>query len=87
MGNSHATMLTASWKRQLLNNVLHPETAITSTANRDDFGHIPVLHRANPHLCPRRLFLHARKQKLGTFIIRGQAGYTVARDNADVPRG
>lgn len=25
MGNSHATMLTASWKRQLLNNVLHPE--------------------------------------------------------------
>ncbi len=55
--------------------------------NRYDFGRIPVLHRADPHLCPRRLFLHARKQKLGTFIIRGQAGYTVARDNANVPSG
>ncbi|EMR8144346.1 autotransporter assembly complex family protein [Neisseria gonorrhoeae] len=88
LGNSHATMLTASWKRQLLNNVLHPEnghyldgkigttlgTFLSSTAL------IRTSARAGYFFTPEN-------KKLGTFIIRGQAGYTVARDNADVPSG
>lgn len=88
LGNSHATMLTASWKRQLLNNALHPEngyyldgkigttlgTFLSSTAL------IRTSARAGYFFTPEN-------KKLGTFIIRGQAGYTVARDNADVPSG
>lgn len=86
LGNSHATMLTASWKRQLLNNALHPENGyyldgkIGTTLGT--FLSSTALIRASARA---GYFFTPENKKLGTFIIRGQAGYTVARDNADVP--
>lgn len=88
LGNSHATMLIASWKRQLLNNALHPENGyyldgkIGSTLGT--FLSSTALIRASARA---GYFFTPENKKLGTFIIRGQAGYTVARDNADVPSG
>lgn len=88
LGNSHATMLTASWKRQLLNNALHPENGyyldgkIGTTLGT--FLSSTALIRASARA---GYFFTPENKKLGTFIIRGQAGYTVARDNADVPSG
>ncbi|HGP4594734.1 TPA: autotransporter assembly complex family protein [Neisseria meningitidis] len=88
LGNSHATMLTVSWKRQLLNNVLHPENGyyldgkIGTTLGT--FLSSTALIRASARA---GYFFTPENKKLGTFIIRGQAGYTVARDNADVPSG
>lgn len=88
LGNSHATMLTVSWKRQLLNNALHPENGyyldgkIGTTLGT--FLSSTALIRASARA---GYFFTPENKKLGTFIIRGQAGYTVARDNADVPSG
>ncbi|MFQ3038450.1 autotransporter assembly complex protein TamA [Neisseria cinerea] len=88
LGNSHATMLTVSWKRQLLNNALHPENGyyldgkIGTTLGT--FLSSTALIRASARA---GYFFTPENKKLGTFIIRGQAGYTIARDNADVPSG
>ncbi|MCI4077938.1 BamA/TamA family outer membrane protein, partial [Klebsiella pneumoniae] len=76
------------WKRQLLNNVLHPENGhyldgkigTTLGAFLSSTALIRTSARAGYFFTPEN-------KKLGTFIIRGQAGYTLARDNADVPSG
>ena len=88
LGKSHATILTASWKRQLLNSELHPENGyyldgkIGTTLGK--FLSSTVLTRASARA--GYLFTPENK-KIGTFIIRGQAGYTVARKDAEVPSG
>ena len=88
LGKSHATMLTASWKRQLLNSELHPENGyyldgkIGTTLGK--FLSSTVLTRASARA---GYFLTPENKKIGTFIIRGQAGYTVARKDAEVPSG
>ena len=85
---SHATMLTASWKRQLLNSELHPENGyyldgkIGTTLGK--FLSSTVLTRASARA---GYFFTPENKKIGTFIIRGQAGYTVARKDAEVPSG
>ena len=88
LGKSHATMLTASWKRQLLNSELHPENGyyldgkIGTTLGK--FLSSTVLTRASARV---GYFFTPENKKIGTFIIRGQAGYTVARKDAEVPSG
>ena len=88
LGKSHATMLTASWKRQLLNSELHPENGyyldgkIGTTLGK--FLSSTVLTRASARA---GYFFMPENKKIGTFIIRGQAGYTVARKDAEVPSG
>ena len=88
LGKSHATMLTASWKRQLLNSELHPENGyyldgkIGTTLGK--FLSSTVLTRAAARV---GYFFTPENKKIGTFIIRGQAGYTVARKDAEVPSG
>lgn len=88
LGKSHATMLTASWKRQLLNSELHPENGyyldgkIGTTLGK--FLSSTVLTRAAARA---GYFFTPENKKIGTFIIRGQAGYTVARKDAEVPSG
>ena len=88
LGKNHATMLTASWKRQLLNSELHPENGyyldgkIGTTLGK--FLSSTVLTRASARA---GYFFTPENKKIGTFIIRGQAGYTVARKDAEVPSG
>ena len=88
LGKSHATMLTASWKRQLLNSELHPENGyyldgkIGTTLGK--FLSSTVLTRASARA---GYFFTPENKKIGAFIIRGQAGYTVARKDAEVPSG
>ena len=88
LGKSHTTMLTASWKRQLLNSELHPENGyyldgkIGTTLGK--FLSSTVLTRASARA---GYFFTPENKKIGTFIIRGQAGYTVARKDAEVPSG
>ncbi len=88
LGKSHATMLTASWKRQLLNSELHPENGyyldgkIGTTLGK--FLSSTILTRASARA---GYFFTPENKKIGTFIIRGQAGYTVARKDAEVPSG
>ena len=88
LGKSHATILTASWKRQLLNSELHPENGyyldgkIGTTLGK--FLSSTVLTRASARA---GYFFTPENKKIGTFIIRGQAGYTVARKDAEVPSG
>lgn len=88
LGKSHATMLTASWKRQLLNSELHPENGyyldgkIGTTLGK--FLSSTVLTRASARA---GYFFTPENKKIGTFIIRGQAGYSVARKDAEVPSG
>ena len=85
---SHATMLTASWKRQLLNSELRPENGyyldgkIGTTLGK--FLSSTVLTRASARA---GYFFTPENKKIGTFIIRGQAGYTLARKDAEVPSG
>ena len=88
LGKSHATMLTASWKRQLLNSELHPENGyyldgkIGTTLGK--LLSSTVLTRASARA---GYFFTPENKKIGTFIIRGQAGYTVARKDVEVPSG
>ena len=74
------------WKRQNIETELRPGNGYyLDGKNRRNAGQLPVLHRYGARHRSRRLFLHARKQKLGTFIVRGQAGYAYAREGEDVP--
>ncbi len=86
LGRSHATMLTASWKRQSIETELRPEngyyldgkigstlgTLLSSTYVARATG------RAGYFFTPEN-------KKIGTFIVRGQAGYVYAKDDQDVP--
>ena len=86
LGRSHATMLTASWKRQNIETLLRPEngyyldgkigstlgTLLSSTQVARATG------RAGYYFTPEN-------KKIGTFIVRGQLGYVYAKEDKDVP--
>ena len=86
LGRSHATMLTASWKRQNVETLLRPEngyyldgkigstlgTLLSSTQVARATG------RAGYYFTPEN-------KKIGTFIVRGQLGYVYAKEDKDVP--
>ncbi|MCP1772486.1 translocation and assembly module TamA [Neisseria perflava] len=83
---SHATMLTASWRRQSIETTLRPENGyyldgkigatlgkvLSSTFMARAYG------SAGYYFTPEN-------KKIGTFVVRGQAGYVYAKEDQDVP--
>lgn len=86
LGRSHATMLTASWKRQNIVSELRPENGyyldgkIGATLGKVMSS--TAMARAHAHA---GYFFTPENKKLGTFIVRGQSGYVYAREGAEVP--
>ena len=86
LGRSHATMLTASWKRQSIETELHPQNGyyldgkIGTTLGK--FLSSTQMARA---MARAGYFFTPENKKLGTFIVRGQAGYVYAREGEEVP--
>ena len=86
LGRSHATMLTASWKRQNIETELRPENGyyldgkIGTTLGK--FLSSTQMARA---MARAGYFFTPENKKIGTFIVRGQAGYVYAREGEDVP--
>ena len=86
LGRSHATMLTASWKRQNIETELRPENGYYLDgkigATLGNFLSSTTMARATARA---GYFYTPENKKLGTFIVRGQAGYGYAREGEDVP--
>ncbi len=86
LGRSHATMLTASWKRQHIETELRPENGYYLDgkigATLGNFLSSTTMARATARA---GYFYTPENKKLGTFIVRGQAGYVYAREGEDVP--
>ena len=86
LGRSHATMLTASWKRQNIETELRPENGYYLDgkigATLGNFLSSTAMARATARA---GYFYTPENKKLGTFIVRGQAGYVYAREGEDVP--
>lgn len=86
LGRSHATMLTASWKRQNIDTELRPENGyyldgkIGATLGKVLSSTTMVRGNARAGY-----FFTPENKKIGTFIARGQVGYTYAKDNEEVP--
>ena len=86
LGRSHATMLTASWRRQNIDTTLRPEngyyldgkigatlgSVLSSTMIARAYGSAGY-------------FYTPENKKIGTFIVRGQAGYVYAKEGKDTP--
>lgn len=86
LGRSHATMLTASWKRQNIETELRPENGYYLDgkigATLGNFLSSTAMARATARA---GYFYTPENKKLGTFIVRGQAGYVYAHEGKDVP--
>ena len=86
LGRSHATMLTASWKRQNIETELRPENGYYLDgkigATLGNFLSSTAMARATARA---GYFYTPENKKLGTFIVRGQAGYVYAHEGEDVP--
>ena len=86
LGRSHATMLTASWKCQNIETELRPENGYYLDgkigATLGNFLSSTTMARATARA---GYFYTPENKKLGTFIVRGQAGYVYAREGEDVP--
>lgn len=86
LGRSHATMLTASWKRQNINTTLRPENGyyldgkIGTTLGK--LMSSTMMARAHARA---GYFFTPENKKIGTFIVRGQAGFVYAQEDKDVP--
>lgn len=86
LDNSHATMLTASWKRQNIESLLRPKNGyyldfkIGSTLGKlmSSSTIARVNTRAGYYITPEN-------EKLGTWIFRGQVGYVYVKDNGKYP--
>ena len=86
LGRSHATMLTASWKRQDIETTLRPENGyyldgkIGATLGKVLSS--TVMARAHARA---GYFFTPENKKIGTFIVRGQTGYVYANEGEEVP--
>lgn len=86
LGRSHATMLTASWKRQEIETALRPENGyyldgkIGATLGSLFSSTAMARARANAGY-----YFTPENKKIGTFIVRGQIGYVYAREDKEVP--
>lgn len=86
LGRSFATMLTASWKKQSIETLLHPEngyfldikggTTLGSLMSSSSMQRIAA--RAGYYFTPEN-------KKIGTFVARGQIGFVNASDSSDTP--
>lgn len=86
LGRSHATMLTASWKRQEIETALRPENGYYLDGKiGTTLGKVlssTMMARAHARA---GYFFTPENKKIGTFIVRGQAGYVYAKEGEDVP--
>ncbi|ROV57067.1 outer membrane protein assembly factor [Neisseria chenwenguii] len=86
LGRSHATMLTAAWKRQNIDTTLRPENGyyldgkVGATVGKVLSS--TMMARANVRT---GYYFTPENKKIGTFIARGQAGYVYAKENQNVP--
>ena len=85
-GRSFATMLTASWRRQEIETAMRPANGYYFDgkigATLGNFLSSTAMARATARA---GYFYTPENKKLGTFIVRGQAGYVYAREGEDVP--
>ena len=86
LGRSHATMLTASWKRQNIETELRPENGYYLDgkigATLGSLFSSTAMARA---AAKAGYFFTPENKKIGTFIVRGQAGYVYAKEGKEVP--
>ncbi len=86
LGRSHATMLTASWKRQDIQTALRPENGYYLDgkigATLGEVLSSTMMARAHARA---GYFFTPENKKIGTFIVRGQAGYVYAKEGKEVP--
>lgn len=86
LGRSHATMLTASWKRQNIETELRPKNGyyldgkIGTTLGKVMSS--TMMARAHARA---GYFYTPENKKIGTFIVRGQTGYVYAKEGEEVP--
>ena len=86
LGRSHATMLTASWKRQNIETELRPENGYYLDGKIGvTLGKLLSSTAMARATARAGYFYTPENKKLGTFIVRGQAGYVYAREGEDVP--
>ena len=86
LGRSHATMLTASWKRQNIETELRPENGYYLDGKIGvTLGKLLSSTAMARATARAGYFYTPENKKLGTFIVRGQAGYVYAHEGKDVP--
>ena len=86
LGRSHATMLTASWKRQNIETELRPQNGYYLDGKVGvTLGKLLSSTAMARATARAGYFYTPENKKLGTFIVRGQAGYVYAREGEDVP--
>lgn len=86
LGRSHATMLTASWKRQNIETELRPENGYYLDGKIGvTLGKLLSSTAMARATARAGYFYTPENKKLGTFIVRGQAGYVYAREGENVP--
>ena len=86
LGRSHATMLTASWKRQNIETELRPENGYYLDGKVGvTLGKLLSSTAMARATARAGYFYTPENKKLGTFIVRGQAGYVYAREGENVP--
>ena len=86
LGRSHATMLTASWKRQNIETELRPENGYYLDGKIGvTLGKLLSSTAMARATVRAGYFYTPENKKLGTFIVRGQAGYVYTREGKDVP--
>ena len=86
LGRSHATMLTASWKRQNIETELRPENGYYLDGKIGvTLGKLLSSTAMARATARAGYFYTPENKKLGTFIVRGQAGYVYTREGKDVP--
>ena len=86
LGRSHATMLTASWKRQNIETELRPQNGYYLDGKVGvTLGKLLSSTAMARATARAGYFYTPENKKLGTFIVRGQAGYVYTREGKDVP--
>lgn len=86
LGRSHATMLTASWKRQSIETELHPQNGYYLDGKiGTTLGKLLSSTQMARATARAGYFFTPENKKIGTFIVRGQAGYVYAREGEEVP--
>lgn len=86
LGRSHATMITASWKKQSIETELRPANGYYLDGKvGSTLGTVLSSTYVGRATGRAGYFFTPENKKIGTFIVRGQAGYVYAKENDEVP--
>lgn len=86
LGRSHATMVTASWKRQEMSTLLRPENGYYLDGKiGSTLGSLLSSTSIARARASAGYYFTPENKKIGTFIVRGQVGYVYAREDQEVP--